>query len=84
MVLLCAVLWCIQVTLLDTLRKRCDFLRAAAEQCGASNVEVVWSRAEDGGRNPVHRDVRGRGVARRGVWWCARFVPATPLPLATG
>lgn len=46
-----------RVVLLDTLRKRCDFLAAAAEHAGIMNVQPLWSRAEDAGRKPEHRQV---------------------------
>jgi len=39
-----------KVTLLDSLRKRCDFLKKAAQLAGITNVNVVWCRAEEGGR----------------------------------
>lgn len=53
-----------RVTLLDSLRKRCDFLRAAAAQLNLDNVDVVWSRAEDAGRQPALRDAHDVAVAR--------------------
>ncbi|KAI8469287.1 MAG: intraflagellar transport protein [Monoraphidium minutum] len=46
-----------RVTLLDSLKKRCAFLEAAAACAGAANVSVVWARAEEGGRR---RELRGR------------------------
>ncbi|MEW5312026.1 MAG: hypothetical protein WDW38_003690 [Sanguina aurantia] len=55
-------LW--KVTLLDSLRKRCDFLKKAIELMGLTNVEVVWSRAEDAGQDPVHRQGYDVAVAR--------------------
>uniref|UniRef100_A0A7S3QS54 Ribosomal RNA small subunit methyltransferase G n=1 Tax=Dunaliella tertiolecta TaxID=3047 RepID=A0A7S3QS54_DUNTE len=53
-----------QVTLLDSLRKRCDFLTRAAEVAGVQNVSVVWSRAEEGGRREELRDTFDLAVAR--------------------
>ncbi|GLC35193.1 hypothetical protein PLESTM_000289500 [Pleodorina starrii] len=53
-----------KVTLLDSLRKRCDFLREAAARAGLSNVEVVWCRAEDGGHRPELRQAYDLAVAR--------------------
>ncbi|KAG1671075.1 hypothetical protein FOA52_000747 [Chlamydomonas sp. UWO 241] len=53
-----------KVTLLDSLRKRCDFLEAAVEKAGLSNVSVVWSRAEDGGQSAQHRGKYDLAVAR--------------------
>ena len=40
------------------MRKRYDFLKRAAELVGADNVEVVWTRAEEGGQNKELRQVR--------------------------
>ncbi|KAG2499547.1 hypothetical protein HYH03_002492 [Edaphochlamys debaryana] len=53
-----------KVTLLDSLRKRCDFLREAAALAGMSNVEVVWARAEDAGQKPELRQSFDLAVAR--------------------
>jgi 16S rRNA (guanine(527)-N(7))-methyltransferase RsmG len=53
-----------RVTLLDSLRKRCDFLKGAATMLGLANVDVVWSRAEDAGRSPQLRDAHDAAVAR--------------------
>lgn len=35
-----------EITLLDSLRKRTEFLKAAAEHAEIENVKVVWGRAE--------------------------------------
>ena len=48
----------LQVTMLDTLRKRCDFVKAAAIAVGLTNVETLWMRAEDAGNDPLLREVR--------------------------
>ncbi|KXZ55567.1 hypothetical protein GPECTOR_2g1116 [Gonium pectorale] len=53
-----------KVTLLDSLRKRCDFLREAAARAGLSNVDVVWCRAEEGGHRPELRQAYDVAVAR--------------------
>lgn len=53
-----------KVTLLDSLRKRCDFLREAAARAGLTNVEVVWCRAEEGGQRPELRQSYDLAVAR--------------------
>lgn len=50
------VLW--QVTMLDTLRKRCDFVNAAATAVGLTNVKTLWMRAEDAGQDPKLREAR--------------------------
>lgn len=46
-----------QVTLLDSLRKRCDFVESATKQVGLGNVKVVWARAEEAGQDLQHREV---------------------------
>ena len=51
------VLACEQVTLLDSLRKRCEFVESATKQVGLGNVQVVWARAEEAGQNLQHREV---------------------------
>lgn len=53
-----------RVTLLDTLKKRCAFLEAAAARAGARNVSVVWARAEEGGRRADLREGFDLSVAR--------------------
>eukprot|EP00873_Tetraselmis_striata_P007244 jgi/Tetstr1/427508/TSEL_017634.t1 len=53
-----------QVTLLDSLRKRCDFVTATIKKLGIQNVTVVWSRAEDAGQNEAHREEYDVAVAR--------------------
>ena len=50
------------VTLLDSLRKRCDFLSAASEDL--DNVSVRWGRAEDVGRDEAHRGRHHVATAR--------------------
>lgn len=47
-----------QVTLLDSLRKRCHFVEKAVRHIGLQNTEVVWARAEDAGQSQRHREVR--------------------------
>ena len=47
-----------QVTMLDALRKRCEFVDAAAERAGLANVRTLWMRAEDAGRDPTLREVQ--------------------------
>ena len=46
-----------QITLLDSLRKRCNFVEAATQQVGLQNVKVVWARAEEAGQDFQHREV---------------------------
>ena len=54
-------------TLLDTLRKRTNFLEATTREIGLTNVDVVWGRAEDLGRDEKWREsfdvVTARAVA---------------------
>ena len=57
-----------RVTLLDSLQKRVDFLSQASALCGASNIDTLWSRAEDAGKvGSAHREqydvVTARAVA---------------------
>lgn len=46
----------LQVTLLDSLMKRINFLAAVVEELGLTNVRLVHSRAEDGGRDALLRE----------------------------
>jgi 16S rRNA (guanine527-N7)-methyltransferase len=43
---LAAVLPCARVFLIESVRRKCEFLRRAVGAMGLENVEVVWSRAE--------------------------------------
>lgn len=54
----------VSVTLMDSLRKRTVFLAEVVEQLGLSNAKVVWSRAEDAGRSPQHREKHDVVLAR--------------------
>ena len=53
-----------RVTLLDSLRKRIDFLAAVKEATGADNVSLVHARAEDGARQDAHRERYDLATAR--------------------
>lgn len=44
-----------EVVLLDSLRKRLDFLAGAAAELSLDNVSILHSRAEDAGRHKEHR-----------------------------
>lgn len=61
----------LQVVLVDSLRKRTVFLTEAVQRLGLTNVEVVWSRAEDLGHKPEFRErcdvVLARAVASLNV-----------------
>ncbi|QDZ23456.1 ribosomal RNA small subunit methyltransferase G [Chloropicon primus] len=52
------------VTLLDSLQKRCKFLEEVKESLELKNVEVTWSRAEDVGRDAGKRGSWDLAVAR--------------------
>ena len=53
-----------KVTLLETQRKRCDFLQEVAEKVDLLNVEVIHMRAEDGGKHPQYREMFDVAIAR--------------------
>lgn len=53
----------LQVTLLDSQRKRCDFLQAVADQLQLENVTVLHARAEDAARGEL-RECFDLAVAR--------------------
>ena len=55
-------LW--HVCLLDSLKKRCSFTTAAVDAMGLDNVNVLWSRAEDAGRDEHHRETYDIATAR--------------------
>ena len=54
----------LKVTLLDSLNKRLNFLRAVSEELNLENVEFVHSRAEDGARKPEFRDSYDIAISR--------------------
>ena len=54
----------LQVTLLDSLMKRISFLDAVVKDLGLTNVQLVHSRAEDGGKNAKLREQFDIAVAR--------------------
>ncbi|CAI5984302.1 unnamed protein product [Closterium sp. NIES-65] len=53
-----------QVTLVESLNKRCDFLSHVVQRLGLNNVQVVCGRAEEVGRDPDHREAYDLAVAR--------------------
>ncbi|HEX7056501.1 MAG TPA: 16S rRNA (guanine(527)-N(7))-methyltransferase RsmG [Bacilli bacterium] len=61
----------LQLTIVDSLRKRILFLRSLAEKLGLKNVAFVHARAEDAARERALRDhfdlVTARAVARMNV-----------------
>lgn len=46
----------LQVTLLDSLKKRLNFLDEVIRQLGLTGIETVHGRAEDAGKNPLYRE----------------------------
>lgn len=66
--------------LLDSLNKRLLFIEEAVQKCGLSNVSLIHSRAEDGGRNLDLREKYdlcvSRAVANMSVLleYCSPFV----------
>ncbi len=70
----------IELTLLDSLNKRINFLKTVAEELGLDGIEFVHARAEDGGANRAYRakydTVVSRAVANMKVLseWCIPFL----------
>ena len=54
----------LQVTLLDSLNKRIQFLKEVCGALGLSQVEMIHGRAEDFGRNPKYREQYDLCVSR--------------------
>lgn len=54
----------VSVVLNDSVRKRTEFLREAADALGLRNVSVVWARAEALGRDPGYRGRFTAALAR--------------------
>lgn len=63
----------VHFTLVDTRKKRCYFMQEAADALNLKNVTVVWSRAEDMGKDQKYREFFD--VA------CARALAAMPTLL---
>lgn len=61
----------LQVTIIDSLQKRINFLQELIESLQLTNVELVHSRAEDAGQEQAYREqfdvVTARAVARMSV-----------------
>lgn len=70
----------IDLTLLDSLNKRINFLKAVGDELGLDGVEYIHARAEDGGRDRAYRGqfdtVVSRAVANLTVLseWCLPFL----------
>lgn len=54
----------LQVTLMDAQQKRLKFLEAVVKELGLANVTLSHARAEDGARDPMHREKYDLAVAR--------------------
>ena len=54
----------LQVTLIESMRKRCEFLSAVRETLGLPNVRVLCVRAEEAGRDTTLRERFDRTVSR--------------------
>ena len=54
----------LQITLVDSLRKRIAFLDELIQLLGLSNVTLVWGRAEELGQNPQYREQFDVVIAR--------------------
>lgn len=53
-----------QVWLLDSLRKRYDFVQGALARLGIRNAHTLWGRAETLGQDAAHREVYDVAVVR--------------------
>lgn len=53
-----------RITLLESTRKKIDFLILVANELGLSNVQTVWGRAEEQGQDRAHREQYAAVVAR--------------------
>lgn len=53
-----------RLTLLDSLNKRVNFLQCVVRALGLSGVEVIHSRAEDGARQKLYRELFDVAVSR--------------------
>jgi len=54
----------LRVTLVESVNKKADFLRATVAELGLSGVDVVAQRAETAARDAAHRDVYDWATAR--------------------
>lgn len=51
-------------TLVDTRKKRCDFMEYAVEHLKLNNITIVWKRAEDLGKDITYREQYDLACAR--------------------
>jgi len=54
----------IRLTLVESVRKKAAFLQHLVQKLGLTEAEVLVLRAEEAGRQPVHREVYDMAVAR--------------------
>ncbi|NBG89219.1 16S rRNA (guanine(527)-N(7))-methyltransferase RsmG [Isachenkonia alkalipeptolytica] len=54
----------LEMTLLDSLQKRLNFLKGVIEKLGLENITTLHGRAEDYGRAPEHRETYDYAVSR--------------------
>ncbi len=54
----------IEITLMDSLNKRINFLKEVREKTGIENVECVHARAEEFSRKPEYREQYDIGISR--------------------
>lgn len=54
----------IRITLLDSLRKRCDFLEEVGRELKFKHFEVIHGRAEEFAHNPRYREAYDTAVSR--------------------
>ncbi|MFM1847533.1 MAG: ribosomal small subunit methyltransferase, partial [Pseudomonadota bacterium] len=54
----------IEVTVIDSTRKKIDFIRTAVREIGLTNVKALHLRAEDGARDPALRESFDLATAR--------------------
>lgn len=70
----------LELTLMDSLQKRLNFLNEVIDNLGLEGVKTVHMRAEEGGKNPLYREkydlVVSRAVANMTTLseWCIPFV----------
>ena len=54
----------LNITLMDSLNKRLKFLDEVIDELGLQDIHTVHSRAEDGGRDEMHREKYDLAVSR--------------------
>lgn len=69
----------ITVVVNDSVRKKVDFLRETADALGLANVQAVWARAEELGRDSEYRGTFNMAVARAVAHLGALVEYALPL-----